>query len=586
MENKFLLEAILKPFNLPDHKKKEIAVQLNLPGNTQKDLMFMSAILVSTGTNRNGATFLGSELIKARGSISQKALDIEHVEDKIIGHIVSSIFMDFEGNLINDEELYEEFSKASAAEDLKKVAKKLDALNIDIGIVCAIYRDRFPQLSDEIENGAWKVSMECYYKDYDLKVGSLIMPKGIAKERYCDNKELNNAINVVFTGTSLGTSDVSRVLRDISFCGVGVVKNPANERSIILEAAKVEEEHTPELQAAASESKILTTLQVPGKGWSVTLDNKEILQFFTEENYDAAIQAAAKIAIDQEKDVFVLNTVSVLKTSDKLENSNLLGKVIYYKINKDNNIIKVIPYENKEEVVEIMENKDLVNESAEDAALLEKQGIKVPKNIDDLKQALPVKPALDISAITIPLHEIIDLLWFQVYTRPTVVPEINSPATYDATDNLRHYREQSFVLPKKQLFSLDLKESIISASKVYSYVLNKMTAEDRDEAFYNIMYAAVIHEVDLSQFEQKMEEEKLSITNIKEFSSKFAVPRLEMMPLDSREQIIAAMSRCMHIKENLTDKEKEYMVVNILKAAKGFNIDCTGFKERVKRLNF
>ena len=86
-KNRIVLEAVLTPRDLTNVQKKEYASKLELPENDQDDLLFMSAILVSTGTNKNGATFLGSELIKAKDTIALKPLDIEHEEDKIIGHI-------------------------------------------------------------------------------------------------------------------------------------------------------------------------------------------------------------------------------------------------------------------------------------------------------------------------------------------------------------------------------------------------------------------------------------------------------------------------------------------------------------------
>jgi hypothetical protein len=236
MDNKILIEAPLVLRKLPESARKEIASKLDLPENTQNDLLFMSAILVSTGTNKNGATFLGSELIKARGTVTQKAIDIEHDEKKVIGHITSSMYLDFQGKTVDDSSLYSKLEAASGKEKAALTAS-LDSMNMDIGIVCIVYRDRFPSIAKEIEAGKWKVSMECYYDDYDLKVGNLIVPRDNAAHFATLDKKVNNDIKLVQAGKSFEAGTVSRVLRGIRFCGVGIVKNPANNRSLILEAA-------------------------------------------------------------------------------------------------------------------------------------------------------------------------------------------------------------------------------------------------------------------------------------------------------------------------------------------------------------
>jgi len=107
---------------------------------------------------------------------------------------------------------------------------------MDIGIVCVVHKHRFKDLAEEIKNGEWFVSMECYYSDFDLKVGDIIIPKERASDQIFDLKT-NQLVKLVVSGQSLGNHRVSRVLRGIKFCGVGLVKHPANVRSIIDESA-------------------------------------------------------------------------------------------------------------------------------------------------------------------------------------------------------------------------------------------------------------------------------------------------------------------------------------------------------------
>ncbi len=195
----------------------------------QPDLQYVTAIFVSSGMNKNGAVFLGSELAKARSSIVHKAVDIEHDEKAIIGQITNHCFLD----------------RAGACMDIEKLAKgvkagELDAMDMDIAVSCIIHKHRFPEVAEEILAGNWMVSMEAFYRDYDVKVGDLIIPRTQAKALGYD-KLIGTVVNLKDDDKELGFHLVGRVLRDIVFSGVGIVKKPANERSIILEAAAIQE---------------------------------------------------------------------------------------------------------------------------------------------------------------------------------------------------------------------------------------------------------------------------------------------------------------------------------------------------------
>jgi len=233
--NKIIIEAPLFLRESENHKT-EYAARIPLPSeNQQVDLMHMSAILVSTGTNKNGATFLGSELVRAKDTIADKALDVEHAPDKIVGHIKSSMFLDLRGSVIDIDNLYKEIS-AEDDEVRSNAILSADQMEMDVGIVCVVHKHRFKDLAEEIKKGEWFVSMECYYSDFDLKIGDIIIPKEGASEKVFDLKT-NEMVKLVISGQSLGNHKISRVLRGIKFCGVGLVKHPANVRSVIDESA-------------------------------------------------------------------------------------------------------------------------------------------------------------------------------------------------------------------------------------------------------------------------------------------------------------------------------------------------------------
>lgn len=208
-------------------KQKAVAAILELPSESERqiDLQYLTAIFVSSGMNKNGAVFLGSELLKAQDTITTKAVDLEHDEQAVVGHITNRAFVSRTGEVIDAKEVAKE-----------KSAADVDKLDMDIAIAAVIYKDRFLEIATEIEEGKWMVSMECYYRDYDVMVGDLILPRPQAEELGYD-KLVGKVVNLKRGGKDLGFHAVGRVLRDIVFSGVGLVKNPANERSVIMEAA-------------------------------------------------------------------------------------------------------------------------------------------------------------------------------------------------------------------------------------------------------------------------------------------------------------------------------------------------------------
>jgi hypothetical protein len=214
---------------------------IDLPKGSEKqpDLAYFSAIFVSTGENLNHAYFAGSELVAAEGTITNKALDIEHEEEDIIGHIYARTFIDKEGNKLDLTELA---SKETAS---------LDKQDMHIAIAGIIYKNRFPEIAKEVAAGKFCVSMECYYQDYDVKIGELIMTRreadalGLASE---SADIVGKVAKVLKKGKEIASGTIARVLRNICFSGCGIVKNPANPPSVILETAKekhkVDEEGT------------------------------------------------------------------------------------------------------------------------------------------------------------------------------------------------------------------------------------------------------------------------------------------------------------------------------------------------------
>ena len=235
MKNKFFLEAPIKIQEETKELREKASKHIELPPEDQKqpDLMYFTAILVSSGENLNHAYFTGSELVAAENTIVNKALDVEHSEKDIIGHIYERTYINKEGNKLELNELAST-EKAS-----------LDKQDMHIVIAGIIYRNRFPNLAEEVASGKWdSVSMECYYKSYDVKIGDMILsaPEAEALGLASDNSVLGKVAKVIKDKKEIAKGTVARVLRGICFSGCGIVKNPANPASVIIETAKTKSE--------------------------------------------------------------------------------------------------------------------------------------------------------------------------------------------------------------------------------------------------------------------------------------------------------------------------------------------------------
>jgi hypothetical protein len=226
VKHKYTLEAEIEIVEGTEELKKAVASIVQFPAHKTPDMLFFSGIFVSSGANLNKAFFLPSELVKANHTIVNKALDIEHSEDQIVGHIYSSAFVDRDGKKLDTEEL-----KA-----MDQAA--LDKLDLDVMIGGILYKSRFPELAKEVKGDKWKLSMETYFTNYDVKIGDLILSKKEAEALgIATDSVLGKLARILKRGKEVAKGNITRVLRELMFSGCGLVKNPANPRSVILETA-------------------------------------------------------------------------------------------------------------------------------------------------------------------------------------------------------------------------------------------------------------------------------------------------------------------------------------------------------------
>ena len=209
-----------------DYPKGELATLLGIPSpeKRQKDLQYITSIFVSSGFNLNAAYFLPSELIKAEDTIIDKPLDVEHDESKVVGHLYSKVFAYKDGSVFDPIELQD-----TVGQDVEKVS-------MDVVTAARIYKARFPEVAIDVESGKYGVSMECFYRDYDIIVDGIIIPK-LEATTLGLTKAVNSVVDVVEGAATRGKHRIGRVLRSILFSGCGLVENPAGPDSVILETA-------------------------------------------------------------------------------------------------------------------------------------------------------------------------------------------------------------------------------------------------------------------------------------------------------------------------------------------------------------
>jgi hypothetical protein len=195
----------------------------------QVDLYYMKSILASVGWNKNDDVFDAAETWKARTTPEDKQFNYMHDEKDIIGHITSASVVDDIGNRVDDINENNQLP-----------------VYFDVVIGSVLYtswsdqtlKGRMKDIISDIESGnTWHVSMECLFPAFDY---ALIDSKGENKliKREETSAFLTKHLRAYGGGGEYNGYKIGRLLRNFSFSGVGLVKKPANPRSVILNKSK------------------------------------------------------------------------------------------------------------------------------------------------------------------------------------------------------------------------------------------------------------------------------------------------------------------------------------------------------------
>ena len=199
--------------------KKDLAGQVSMPNDAPFDLMFFKAVYLTSGANLNSTYFDKGELVKSIDTVANKAMDIEHEEQGIVGHIYAASFF-----------------KANSAEKIEPDKVEQYDGSVDVVIAGVVYKDRFPELASEIAKGEWFVSMETYYEAFDIMVGEMLFDYNTATsfgivDLVGKDVTLKKAEEVIAVGT------VNKVVKNLHFSGGGFVKEPANPTSVVFDTS-------------------------------------------------------------------------------------------------------------------------------------------------------------------------------------------------------------------------------------------------------------------------------------------------------------------------------------------------------------
>jgi hypothetical protein len=219
-----LKTEILAPIKIIANASKAIASE----GAVQPDLLYMRAVLVSTGQNKNDDVFMPNEMWAARHTPPLKPVNWEHESGKEVDGTSAKVVV--ENNQIIGC-IYDCFVAEKNGNRIDDKAMASIPSNFDIVIDSVIYKYLFPRTAAKIVEGVSKdtlfVSMEAWFSNYDYLVGNKVVARN-QETAFLDRHLRANGGDGHFSGEKVG-----RVLRNIVFGGVGIVHKPANADSVI-----------------------------------------------------------------------------------------------------------------------------------------------------------------------------------------------------------------------------------------------------------------------------------------------------------------------------------------------------------------
>jgi hypothetical protein len=279
-------------------KNQEVLDKVVAENKDQADLYYLDAILVSTGWNKNDDVFSPKETWAAKNTPEDKPFNYMHEEEDIIGHITGNYVADFDGNIISDDQ-----DPPNQFNIITQAVLYKEWSNHDL-------RERMQRIIAEIGDGdKWFVSMECLFPRFDY---ALMNSKGETKivTRSEASAFLTKHLRAYGGNGKYDDFKVGRLLRDISFSGEGLVRKPANPRSIILTDNK----------EFSSEAKILTVSSIKENNMSEALEKQvDVLRAELAEARAVAETINKEMAAEKDAKIAELEETIATLTAEKAQ---------------------------------------------------------------------------------------------------------------------------------------------------------------------------------------------------------------------------------------------------------------------------
>lgn len=190
------------------------------------DLYPIHTILVTTGWNKNDDIFTGIETWSARLTPEDKPFNIGHEPRQIIGHITANTVVDDDLTVIVDDTAFDDvpdkFHILTSAVIYRHLHSRDETLEEEAAMLIA-----------SIEKGEYFVSMECLFGGFDYGVTYASGEQQVIL-RTDATAFLTKHLRIHGGCGSYNDGKLGRVLRNITFSGKGLVENPANPESVII----------------------------------------------------------------------------------------------------------------------------------------------------------------------------------------------------------------------------------------------------------------------------------------------------------------------------------------------------------------
>jgi hypothetical protein len=191
----------------------------------QYDLHYLKSVLATTGKNENDDVFDRVETWMARATPEDKPFNLEHDPHQVIGHITGNYAIDDKGQLLADDADVDSLPAQYHIVTSSVLYKFLKCIDTKL-------EEQMTQIIAEIKEGKWYVSMEALFNNFDYAVYASD-GKQYVVPRNEESAFLTKHLRAYGGDGIYENHHIARLMRNITFSGKGLVRKPANKKSVI-----------------------------------------------------------------------------------------------------------------------------------------------------------------------------------------------------------------------------------------------------------------------------------------------------------------------------------------------------------------